>query len=274
MRRRSSDHIFAFARPEHSRAQALPYHAQAWLCPWTTPWNAMELGLGSVFLRLSPCSFPGTRRTGNKTFLTARELMTTGKTSQIMIKNKIGEHLVLLKATWDTGVAVLWSHQDSLPGVQTTCPRPSHKVRKLKCSSPPPTFLVTSLCMNCSRILPHGISVPPLNYIVVTSYITVVWYLLMDTACVKIKFKWVAMCCKQLATSTYMQYLVFLVRLHGRSFGTKIRLRFTWQNGNNNIKFNLSTFHFLAAWNLSNKSSMKFSSRCFRTALLCSFLFQ
>ena len=128
VRRRSSDLIFALARPEQSRAQALSYHARAWLCPWTTPWNAMDLDLGSVFVRLSPCSFPGTRWTGNKTFLTAREVMTTGKTSQIMIKNKISEYLVLLKATRDTGVAVLWSHQDSLPGVQT-CPRPSPEVQ-------------------------------------------------------------------------------------------------------------------------------------------------
>ena len=42
----------------------------------------------------------------------------------------------------------------------------------------------------------------------------------------------------------------FLVKLGGLNFEPKIRLRFTWQIGNNNIKFNLSRFHFLAARNL------------------------
>ena len=62
--------------PSLSIMRHKPYHAWAWLCPWTTPWNAMDLGHLSFFIRLSPCSFPGTRRTGNKT-LWQRELMTT-----------------------------------------------------------------------------------------------------------------------------------------------------------------------------------------------------
>ena len=118
----------------------------------------MDLGQVSVFIRLSPCSFPGTRRTGNKTW---PHLHAWQRASSW----QLAKHQIWLRTVRSTPSSsqshprhrggAIWSHQDSLPGVQTTATKGQAPKSKLwNTPSTPPTFM-TFLRRRCAGTVPH-----------------------------------------------------------------------------------------------------------------------